>query len=64
MSSDRAHWKDKMKIYAIRLFISGKWQTIRTYASLNEANDFASNLTANWDIKEMSLDEAISSEAK
>ena len=51
-----------MKIYAIRLFISGKWQTIRTYASLKEANDFASNLTANWDIKEMSLDEAITSE--
>jgi hypothetical protein len=51
-----------MKIYAIRLFISGKWQTIRTYASLKEAIVFASNLTANWDIKEMSLDEAITNE--
>jgi hypothetical protein len=52
-----------VKIYAIRLFIGGKWQTIRTYASLSEASDFASNLnTANWDIKEMSLDEAVTSE--
>lgn len=53
-----------MKIYAVRLFRGKNWLTIRTYAELSPALDFAKeNLTSvEWDIKEMSLNDAVTTE--
>jgi hypothetical protein len=55
-----------VKIYAVRLFTGKNWHTIRTYAELATALDFAKeNLTAvEWDIKEMSLAEALRIESE
>jgi hypothetical protein len=47
-----------MFIYAVRLFKHHQWHTIRTYATKSEALEFAELLDNQWDIKEMSLDQA------
>lgn len=47
-----------MIIYAVRLFKNRQWHTIRTYAVKSEALEFAELLDCEWDIKEMSLDQA------
>jgi hypothetical protein len=51
-----------MKIYLVRLFIDNKWHTIRSYAVRSEAELFASLLSPEWDIKEVSLEEALAEE--
>jgi hypothetical protein len=48
-----------MKVYAVRLFNGKQWHTIRTYAIRSEAELFASLLLPEWDIKEVSVEEAI-----
>jgi hypothetical protein len=50
-----------VKIFAVRLFTGKNWHTVRTYSQLTPALDFAKEcLTAvEWDIKEMSLEEAL-----
>jgi len=47
-----------MSIFQVRLFINNQWRTIRTYAIRSEAELFASLLLPEWDIKEISLEEA------
>ena len=46
-------------VYAVRLFINDKWRTIRTYGTRSEAELFAHLLQPEWDIKEVSVEEAI-----
>jgi len=48
-----------MTIYAVRLFNGKQWHTIRTYGTRSEAELFASLLLPEWDIKEISVEEAI-----
>jgi hypothetical protein len=48
-----------MMLYAVRLFINDKWHTIRTYGTRSEAELFAHLLQPEWDIKEVSVEEAI-----
>jgi hypothetical protein len=48
-----------MKLYAVRLFINNEWRTIRTYGTRGEAELFAHLLQPEWDIKEVSVEEAI-----
>ncbi len=52
-----------MKLYAVRLFNGKKWHTIRTYGTRSEAELFASLLRPEWDIKEVSVEEAIEQES-
>ena len=47
-----------MKIYLVRLFNGKEWHTIRSYATRSEAELFASLLAPEWDIKEVSIEEA------
>ena len=47
-----------MKIYLVRLFNGNGWHTIRSYATRSEAELFASLLSPEWDIKEVSIEEA------
>ena len=52
-----------MTIYQVRIFNGKKWHTIRTYATLEEANCFAATLQGiEWDIKEVTLSQAIAEE--
>ncbi len=51
-----------MNLFAVRLFKNNKWQIIRTYGDYRTALEFADFLTADWDIKEMSVEEIIKSE--
>jgi hypothetical protein len=48
-----------MVIFAVRLFIDKQWHTIRTYGTRSEAELFASLLQPEWDIKEVTVEEAI-----
>jgi hypothetical protein len=48
-----------MTIFAVRLFIDKQWHTIRTYGTRSEAELFASLLQPEWDIKEVTVEEAI-----
>ena len=48
-----------MTLYAVRLFGDRGWHIIRTYATRGEAELFASLLLPEWDVKEMSVEEAI-----
>jgi hypothetical protein len=48
-----------MKLFAVRLFNGKKWHIVRTYATRSEAELFASLLQPEWDVKEMSVEEAI-----
>ena len=52
----------KMNLFAVRLFKNNKWHIIRTYGDYRTALEFADFLTADWDIKEMSVEEIIKSE--
>jgi hypothetical protein len=47
-----------MNFYAVRLFDGKQWNIIRTYGTYSEAKSFAELLTAEWDIKEVSMEEA------
>jgi hypothetical protein len=48
-----------MQLYAVRLLGDKGWHTIRTYGTRSEAELFASLLLPEWDIKEVSVEEAI-----
>ena len=47
-----------MNIYQVRRFYGVNWAVIRSYATLEEANEFASSLHGTWDIKQVTLEEA------
>jgi hypothetical protein len=47
-----------MTLFQVRIFIANRWNVIRTYSSHSEALDFAQLLSTEWDIKEVSLEEA------
>ena len=47
-----------MKIYLVRFFRDSQWPVIRSYAIYQEALDFAQTLSVEWDIKEVTLEEA------
>jgi hypothetical protein len=47
-----------MNLYAVRIFAGDNWHIIRTYSVKQEAERFAEGLWVEWDIKEMSLDNA------
>lgn len=51
-----------MVLYQVRLFIDNQWKTIRTYAVKSEAEMFAQMLKPEWDIKEVSIEQAIAEE--
>jgi hypothetical protein len=53
-----------MTIYAVRILNNAKWHTVRTYGTRSEAELFASLLLPAWDIKEVSVEEAIEAESK
>ena len=48
----------EMNLYQVRLFINDTWHVIRTYGTSAEALEFAQLLQAEWDVKEVSLQEA------
>ena len=48
--------------FAVRLFINDRWHIIRSYGDFGSAQEFAKNLTTEWDIKAMTLDEIIHAE--
>ncbi len=48
-----------MVVYAVRLFNGKQWHIIRTYGTRSEAELFTSLLLPEWDIKEVSVEEAI-----
>jgi hypothetical protein len=50
-----------MKIYQVRLFNGKNWHTIQTYANRSEAETFAQLLEPEWDVKEVSIEEALAS---
>ena len=47
-----------MNLYEVRIFKNNKWNEIRTYGSMAQAKSFAELLDTNWDIKEITLQEA------
>jgi len=47
-----------MKLFQVRIFSNNQWNVIRTYAFRSEALDFAENLWVEWDVKEVTLEEA------
>lgn len=51
-----------MLIYQVRIFIDNKWHTLRTYGAKSEAEMFAQLLQPEWDIKEVSVEQAIAEE--
>ena len=53
----------EMNVYQVRLFINNKWNVIRTYGSESEALIFAQLLQPEWDVKEVSVSEAIAQES-
>ena len=53
----------EMNLYQVRLFINNKWHVIRTYGTESEARMFAQLLQPEWDVKEVSVTEAIAEES-
>jgi hypothetical protein len=53
----------EMNLYQVRLFINNKWHVIRTYGTESEALMFAQLLQPEWDVKEVSVTEAIAEES-
>jgi hypothetical protein len=51
-----------MNVFQVRLFINNKWNVIRTYGTESEALLFAELLQPEWDVKEVSVEEAITAE--
>jgi len=51
-----------MDLFLVRLFNGKSWHTIRSYAIESEAESFAAGLSAEWDIKRVSLDQALALE--
>jgi hypothetical protein len=47
-----------MNLYQVRLFINDQWHVIRTYGTESEALIFAQLLQPEWDVKEVSVEEA------
>ena len=47
-----------MKFYAVRRFDGNQWNIIRTYGNKQEALNFAELLECEWDVKEVTLEEA------
>ena len=52
-----------MNVYQVRLFINNKWNVICTYGTESEALLFAHLLQPEWDVKEVSVTEAIAQES-
>ena len=52
-----------MNVYQVRLFINNKWNVIRTYGTESEALLFPQLLQPEWDVKEVSVTEAIAQES-
>jgi hypothetical protein len=53
-----------MNVYQVRLFINNKWNVIRTYGTESEALLFAELLHPEWDVKEVSVEQAIAEESQ
>ena len=53
----------EMNLYQVRLFINNKWHVIRTYGTESEALTFAQLLQTEWDVKEVSITEALAEES-
>lgn len=47
-----------MNLFQVRIFKNKQWFAIRTYATKEEAMQFAELLGVEWDVKEISLEEA------
>ena len=50
--------RKRMNLYGVIIFEGDNWHIIRTYSVKQEAERFAEGLWVEWDIKEMSLDNA------
>jgi hypothetical protein len=51
-----------MLIYQVRLFNNNKWHVICTYGTKSEAEAFAQLLQPEWDVKEVTVEQAIAEE--